>query len=770
MAQLILNVGTNNNDKTGDTLRAGGLKIKANFLEIYNALSNDGLNISGGNLLKTGGWSDIRNKPNFVALATSGEWNDIAGKPNLVIQKAVPNNPIGTSGHLAGDLAYDGTNLYVAVADYDGTTQIWKTIPWGGSAGTTGDWTWPDGGTQALLGGSQNSSINGQSPGGLLLHNDYTITLNAGDKYLSMNADGSLGFDGGGSISETPAEAILTLSQFGNIPWTNTNVYTRISETEYQALPDGPTITRDGSGLWSLGYNGTDYYVTEDRHDWDPTAAGVGQIHSTLSAASTNIRTSNNSTWAFDNDRTLTLPANGILRSANETFTLYSQQLNSYTRQYQGPTSWGVYPEDDSGEHDAWAWIELSLFNKENPKIKFETVKASDGIINHWEFNEHGSTILPLVIGGDTSIGTVFNTNPPGHTLTLKHNNGVSGGSGGELKFDYGNIKLKVVKDAGITKIWEFDTDGSITLPSGSVIDETSTTLVLTPPTALAGQGLVIRTTVGGGLSTADTFTPGGSVTVTFTDQGSHLSTGGYVDGSESNTWAYTITGISEADLGSPLTGSFLAENWGIPYTGLNTITFNIPAESQGTGFTITLDKIITDPPYYLSGISLNGDGRIELTVGSVVNPEISHVHLTTADPTTVDLYLGDDNQYVKIEKDGGGVVIGTDGNTHRWTFDNEGILNLPQNSAVGAAVIQPNAASFGIKLISNGNIWTYGTDGRTTIPHGINGPSTARGSAGDTAGTILVSGAYLFYCYADYTDGSTPIWQKVAMDNTDWD
>ena len=611
MAQLILNVGTNNNDKTGDTLRAGGLKIKANFAEIYNALSNDGLNISGGNLLKTGGWSDIRNKPNFVALATSGEWNDIAGKPNLVIQKAVPNNPIGTTGHLAGDLAYDGTNLYVAVADYDGTTEIWKQIPWGGSTGTTGDWTWPDGGTQALLGGSQNSSIDGQSPGGLLLHNDYAVTLNAGD-------------------------------------------------------------------------------------------AGI------------------NSTWAFDNDRTLTLPANGILRSANENFTLYSQQLDSYTRQYQGPTSWGVYPEDDSGEHDAWAWMELSLYNKENPKIQFETVKASDGILNHWEFNEHGSTILPSVIGGDTSIGTVFNTNPPGHTLTLKHNNGVSGGSGGELKFDYGNIKLKVVKDAGITKIWEFDTDGSITLPSGSVIDETSTTLVLTPPTALAGQGLVIRTTVGGGLSTTDTFTPGGSVTVTFTDQGSHLSTGGYVDGSESNTWAYTITGISEADLGSPLTGSFLAENWGIPYTGLNTITFNIPAESQGTGFTITLDKIITDPPYYLSGIALNGDGRIELTVGSVVNPEISHVHLTTADPTTVDLYLGDDDQYVKIEKDGGGVVIGTDGNTHRWTFDNEGILNLPQNSAVGAAVIQPNAASFGIKLISNGNTWTYGTDGRTTIPGGI--------------------------------------------------
>jgi hypothetical protein len=224
------------------------------------------------------------------------------------------------------------------------------------------------------------------------------------------------------------------------------------------------------------------------------------------------------------------------------------------------------------------------------------------------------------------------------------------------------------------------ESTGTLTLPLGGTIGETATTLVLTPPTALTGQGLVIRTTVGGGLSTTDTFTPGGSVTVTFTDNGSHLSTGGYVDDSESNTWAYTITGISEADLGSPLTGSFLAENWGTPNISQNAITFNIPAESEGTGFTITLDKIITDPPYYLQDIfGINEDGRIALTIGSV--PEISHVHLTTADPITVDLYLGDDDQYVKIKKNGSGVVVGTNTNTHRWTFGTDGTLTFPDNT-----------------------------------------------------------------------------------------
>ncbi len=60
--------------------------------------------------------------------------------------------------------------------------------------------------------------------------------------------------------------------------------------------------------------------------------------------------------------------------------------------------------------------------------------------------------------------------------------------------------------------------------------------------------------------------------------------------------------------------------------------------------------------------------------------------------------------------------------------------------------------------------------DGIVTIPHGSTNPSTARGAAGDKAGMLLVSGAYLYYCYANYTDGTTPIWQKVSMDNTDWD
>lgn len=42
MAQQIINIGTNPDDKTGDTLRDGGDKINDNFTELYSAVADRG--------------------------------------------------------------------------------------------------------------------------------------------------------------------------------------------------------------------------------------------------------------------------------------------------------------------------------------------------------------------------------------------------------------------------------------------------------------------------------------------------------------------------------------------------------------------------------------------------------------------------------------------------------------------------------------------------------------------------------------------------------
>jgi len=107
------------------------------------------------------------------------------------------------------------------------------------------------------------------------------------------------------------------------------------------------------------------------------------------------------------------------------------------------------------------------------------TLRTGDYYSKQWNFDYAGNLTLPTTANSDTSIGTAFNTNPPGHTVTLKHNGGVSGGSGGELKFDYGNAQIKVVKDAGTTQTWTFGTNGTTQFPNSLILAPVSQSITM---------------------------------------------------------------------------------------------------------------------------------------------------------------------------------------------------------------------------------------------------------------------------------------------------
>jgi len=66
------------------------------------------------------------------------------------------------------------------------------------------------------------------------------------------------------------------------------------------------------------------------------------------------------------------------------------------------------------------------------------------------------------------------------------------------------------------------------------------------------------------------------------------------------------------------------------------------------------------------------------------------HIHITAGNPTTVDLFLGDDDQYVKIEKSQGNIVVGTNSNINQWTFGTDGNLTLPGGSRILDTVPTP--------------------------------------------------------------------------------
>ena len=245
-------------------------------------------------------------------------------------------------------------------------------------------------------------------------------------------------------------------------------------------------------------------------------------------------------------------------------------------------------------------------------------------------------------------------------------------------------------------KSWNFDTNGTLTLPQGSILSETNNTISLMPPTAASGQSLVIRPTMATwGLDSSGYIEYGSPITISVT-----LQSWAYF-----GTVNYTIsgTGVTEQSLGRALTGKLTFVSTSGPDT--ETITWTIPANSNITEFTLTLTSVDgtrstneetqNDPAlYYDFEENAMPTGQfITVTNNNVSNSEHSHVHLVAGDPENVDIYLGDDDQYVKIEKDGGNVVIGTDSNTNLWTFNTDGSIIFPNDTIQTSAGVTSDVA-----------------------------------------------------------------------------
>ena len=227
---------------------------------------------------------------------------------------------------------------------------------------------------------------------------------------------------------------------------------------------------------------------------------------------------------------------------------------------------------------------------------------------------------------------------------------------------------------------------GSIYLSSGSIINDSGSNLVLAPPTALPGQSLVIRPTVATWAITSSGFIVyGDPITASIFCLG---NTGGLGVG-YFGTLNYEITGsgVTQQSLGRPLTGQATFQQG----QAVEDIAWTIPSNSSIAEFTLTVTSVagtyLSAGPGYTGSTTLyynfeaNGlpNGTfITITNNNITSSEHSHVHLVTGDPTTVDLYLGDDDQYVKIEKNAGNVVVGTNLDTYQWIFDTSGSLTAP--------------------------------------------------------------------------------------------
>ena len=330
-----------------------------------------------------------------------------------------------------------------------------------------------------------------------------------------------------------------------------------------------------------------------------------------------------NHSWTFGNDGKLQLPAGGdIVNNAGNSITdIYKFEYGTIGTKANPDTSngWGGYNMylDPGGE--SWASIFIPSVTNQDSGDSLQIT------------NKGAATSIVQVIG-------------------------------------WGGVQL--VTNTGVDeKVFEFGDDGKLTLPKGGRVSETSNTIAFAPPTAAAGQSLVIRPTAGQFSISTDHpsgFVPGETITITVSTQ----------FGSDSGELYYTITGATTEQLGRATTGTLTFSS-----ESSKTVTWTIPAQSSMTTFTFDLT----------GGTGFPGPGGIyvgqlpEITVtldGSAIS-ENNHVHLVAGNPTTVDIYLGDDDQYVKIEKNAGDVVIGTNLDTHQWTFGTDSKLTLPNASTI---------------------------------------------------------------------------------------
>ena len=203
-----------------------------------------------------------------------------------------------------------------------------------------------------------------------------------------------------------------------------------------------------------------------------------------------------------------------------------------------------------------------------------------------------------------------------------------------------------------------------------------------------------------------------------------------------------------------------------------------------------------------LDGIKMTTDRGTVLFGNSpeCVPTLLTHFHIMKDDPANVDLFLGDDNNYVKLpgnSETAYGVEIGTNvGSAYTWRFGTDGILQIPgaitldANSQSTQISISPNGEGAAFLQIPNtttantdntrlantiGNVtietgagqWTFGNTGNLTLPpdsginfaNGVNILSTITGGGGSLGGF----GAYYNALYTNNNDDMylAPFWDS---------
>jgi len=110
MSRITIDTGTAGNPATGDSLRTAFGKVNSNFAELYSgSITTETTNAN-------------------LTLSANGTGQIVINSDRVVVSTSKTATAIGVSGDVAGSISWDGTNLYVCTANYDGSTAVWKKL------------------------------------------------------------------------------------------------------------------------------------------------------------------------------------------------------------------------------------------------------------------------------------------------------------------------------------------------------------------------------------------------------------------------------------------------------------------------------------------------------------------------------------------------------------------------------------------------------------------------------------------------------------------
>jgi hypothetical protein len=267
------------------------------------------------------------------------------------------------------------------------------------------------------------------------------------------------------------------------------------------------------------------------------------------------------------------------------------------------------------------------------------------------------------------------------------------------------------------------EANGALTLPSGGTISEgyvtSNPTIQLTPATPeVASQKLVIK----GG--TNYNFTDNG-ITLSYQDNTANNgdSLDFYINGASTyaNQTLYWWIYPTDADLTTPSSGTVALDENG----GGGPITFTVDSENYEFRVRVSPEEDNYDP----ASVGVES-GLINADAPTFEGDH--HLHLTTGDLSVTSIILGTDNHNVRTTVDGGISMTTTRGTV---LFG-----NTPDNPITGSSHFHimkddPNNVDLffgddynyvklptteGVEVSANGSSWTFSTDGNLTIPGDI--------------------------------------------------